>query len=98
MRMIIGGTGPHAGQPVAPGRNRARTGASAMVLVHGRGDTASGILQLVTALPMAGMAYVAPQASGQTWYPNRFLAPMVRRTSHGSHPRSRAWGTCSAGS
>ena len=76
MRMILGGTGPHAGQPVAQAGTAPGQAHSAMVLVHGRGDTASGILQLVTALPVAGMAYVAPQASGQTWYPNRFLAPI----------------------
>jgi phospholipase/carboxylesterase len=47
-----------------------------MVLVHGRGDTASGILQLADVLPAQGMAYFAPQASGNTWYPNRFIAPI----------------------
>jgi phospholipase/carboxylesterase len=47
-----------------------------MVLVHGRGDSASGILQLADVLPVRGMAYFAPQASGHTWYPNRFLAPI----------------------
>jgi predicted esterase len=47
-----------------------------MVLVHGRGDTALGILQLADVLPLPGMAYFAPEASGQTWYPNRFLAPI----------------------
>jgi predicted esterase len=47
-----------------------------MVLVHGRGDTALGILQLADLLAVPGMVYLAPQASGQTWYPNRFLAPI----------------------
>jgi phospholipase/carboxylesterase len=47
-----------------------------MILVHGRGDSASGILQLADVLPVTGMAYFAPQASGHTWYPNRFLAPI----------------------
>ena len=47
-----------------------------MILVHGRGDSASGILQLADVLPVPGMAYFAPQASGHTWYPNRFLAPI----------------------
>jgi len=48
-----------------------------MVLVHGRGDSAPGILQLADILPVPGMAYLAPQASGSTWYPNRFLAPIA---------------------
>jgi predicted esterase len=68
--------GPHDRQPiVAAGQplDRART---AMILVHGRGDSASGILSLARAVPRADMAYVAPQAAGNTWYPNRFLAPI----------------------
>ena len=77
MRMILGGTGPHAGQPVAQTGAAFDHAQSAMVLVHGRGDTASGILQLASLLPVHGMAYLAPQASGQTWYPNRFLAPIA---------------------
>src|SRR4051794_22472846 len=76
MRMILGSTGPHAGQPVAQTGAALARAQSAMVLVHGRGDTASGILQLAAVLTVPGMAYVAPQASGQTWYPNRFLAPI----------------------
>jgi predicted esterase len=68
--------GPHAGQPVrrsgAPnGRARA-----VMILLHGRGATAESILTLADALPFDGMAYLAPQAAGYTWYPNRFLAPI----------------------
>ena len=76
MRMIMGGTGPHAGQPVLQAGAALDRASSAMVLVHGRGDTASGILQLASVLTVNGMAYLAPQASGQTWYPNRFLAPI----------------------
>jgi predicted esterase len=48
-----------------------------MILVHGRGDSAAGILSLCEALPHADMAYLAPQAAGSTWYPNRFLAPIA---------------------
>lgn len=48
---------------------------SAMILVHGRGATASSILTLADELPKEGMAYVAPQASGHTWYGYSFMAP-----------------------
>ena len=68
--------GPHGGQFVLDAGVLATRATSAMVLVHGRGDTASGILQLADVLPVRGMAYFAPQASGHTWYPNRFLAPI----------------------
>ena len=47
-----------------------------MILVHGRGATAESILTLVPALDVEGFAFLAPQASGNTWYPNSFLAPI----------------------
>src|SRR5215207_5358168 len=71
--MTLQGTGPHGGQPVIQAGAVLQGARSAMVLVHGRGDSASGILQLADAFPMPRMAYLAPQASGNTWYPNRFL-------------------------
>ncbi len=51
---------------------------SALVLLHGRGATAADILSLADALGVpAGMAVVAPQAAGNTWYPARFIAPLM---------------------
>jgi predicted esterase len=47
-----------------------------MVMVHGRGATAESILTLVPALNAKRFAFLAPQASGNTWYPNSFLAPI----------------------
>ena len=47
-----------------------------MVMVHGRGATAESILSLAPALGVDGFAFLAPQASGNTWYPNSFLAPI----------------------
>jgi predicted esterase len=47
-----------------------------MVMVHGRGATAESILTLVPELGRADFAYLAPQAAGNTWYPNSFLAPI----------------------
>ncbi len=47
-----------------------------MVMIHGRNATAESILSLVQAIDTAGFAYLAPQAAGNTWYPNSFLAPI----------------------
>lgn len=47
-----------------------------MILIHGRGATAEDILSLATELGRPDLAYLAPQASGYSWYPNSFLAPM----------------------
>jgi len=48
-----------------------------MIMVHGRGATADSILSLADALDIAGFAFLAPQAAGNTWYPNSFLAPIA---------------------
>ena len=47
-----------------------------MLMVHGRGATAEDILSLTDHFGQGGFAYLAPQASDNTWYPNRFLAPL----------------------
>lgn len=48
-----------------------------MIMVHGRGATAESILSLAQALGVDGFAFLAPQASGNTWYPNSFLSPIA---------------------
>lgn len=68
--------GPHQGQPVRQAGRALSEARAAMVLIHGRGATAESILTLVPALDHAGFAYLAPQASGNTWYPYSFLAPI----------------------
>ena len=68
--------GPHQGQPVKTAGATLDKARAAMVMVHGRGATAESILTLVPALDVSGFAFLAPQASGNTWYPNSFLAPI----------------------
>lgn len=71
-------THPHEGQPIlrrGPAPAQARIG---IVLVHGRGDTAAGILSLADEFEAPGITWVAPQAFGNSWYPYSFLAPMER--------------------
>src|SRR5215831_58860 len=69
---------PHAGQPVLTRGPRPADARIAMILVHGRGATAESILTLADDLELEDVAYLAPQASGQTWYPYSFLAPIER--------------------
>jgi predicted esterase len=49
---------------------------AAMILVHGRGATAADIMTIAAELTHRGFAYLAPQASGNAWYPNPFTAPI----------------------
>jgi predicted esterase len=48
-----------------------------MLMVHGRGATAQDILSLTNEFDQPGLAYLAPQAADNTWYPNRFLVPLA---------------------
>jgi predicted esterase len=68
--------GPHQGQPLMQQGKLLNEARAAMILVHGRGATAQSILELASVLPHPEMAYLAPQAAGNTWYPYSFLAPM----------------------
>ena len=69
--------GPHHGQPVRRAGAPLGAGRAAGILLHGRGATADSILDLVRVLPSDGITWLAPQAAGHTWYPNRFLAPIA---------------------
>lgn len=70
------GTGPHAGQPIATMGAALADASAAMIMIHGRGATAHSILELVPVLDRPDFAYLAPQATGNTWYPYSFLAPI----------------------
>jgi phospholipase/carboxylesterase len=49
---------------------------AALVLIHGRGATAQSIVQMADEFHQHGVAYLAPQAARNTWYPNAFTAPV----------------------
>lgn len=53
-----------------------REAAAAVVLLHGRGAGAEDILGVAEPLSFPGVAYLAPEAAGATWYPYSFLAPL----------------------
>lgn len=69
---------PHAGQPVVAAGTPLAEARAAVVMVHGRGATAEGILSLAPELRVDGVAFLAPQAAGGAWYPYGFMAPMDR--------------------
>ena len=50
---------------------------AAMVMLHGRGASAEDILSLAHEFPQAGVVFLAPQAAGNIWYPQRFIAPLA---------------------
>lgn len=47
-----------------------------LIMLHGRGGSAEDILSLAEHLHVKDYALLAPQATGNTWYPYSFLAPI----------------------
>ncbi len=70
-----GGRVAITGRPLSPGPEDAKDAKGAVILTHGRGATAESILTLAREIPHDDLAYLAPQAAGNSWYPNSFLAP-----------------------
>ena len=46
-----------------------------LIMLHGRGGSAEDILSLSAHLDVKDFTLLAPQATGNTWYPYSFLAP-----------------------
>jgi phospholipase/carboxylesterase len=68
--------GPHQGQLVSQVGEPLEQARAAMILVHGRGASAADIMTIADEVMFPGVAYLAPQAAGSTWYPNPFTAPL----------------------
>jgi predicted esterase len=70
----------HAGTPL-------EEAAAAVILVHGRGATAESIMGLARMLDGDGerqIAWLAPQAPGNSWYPLPFMEPLGANEPHRS--------------
>lgn len=64
------------GQPVYAAGVPLGEAKAAVVMIHGRGATAESILTLESVIDRPDVAYLAPQAAGNTWYPYSFLMPL----------------------
>ncbi|RFM31762.1 alpha/beta hydrolase [Chitinophaga silvisoli] len=60
-----------AGVPLAQAKK-------ALIMIHGRGASAQDIISLAGYLNVGDYALLAPQASGHTWYPYSFMAPVAQ--------------------
>lgn len=77
--------GPHRGCEVFVEGTPIAEARLAVVLLHGRGGSAREILTLrevLTQPGVEGVAFVAPQAAGNSWYPKSFLAPIDENAEH----------------
>jgi phospholipase/carboxylesterase len=64
-----------SGAPLADAR-------AAVLLFHGRGASAQGMLAIGDEIGLDDVAYLAPQAHRRTWYPQSFLAPIDANEPH----------------
>ena len=78
--MINSNLNPHQNQQVAVGGTDLQKAKAAVIMVHGRGATADSILTLAAEFGQPDIAYLAPQAADNTWYPYSFLAPMTQNS------------------
>ena len=67
--------GPHAALSPVFGGTPLSEARMAIVLVHGRGGTADGMMPVARAARATDAAWIAPRARDNSWYPQRFLAP-----------------------
>ncbi len=68
---------PHQNQPVITAGKALDKAGAALVLVHGRGDSAENFITLANELYHPDLTYLALQAAGNAWYPFSFLAPIA---------------------
>jgi phospholipase/carboxylesterase/glyoxalase family protein len=62
---------PHAAQRVLRYGVEVAKARLALICVHGCGASAEDALGIAAALATTDVAYLAPQAAGRTWYPQK---------------------------
>ena len=67
----------HTKKIVAAGKN-IKEAEKVLIMIHGRGGSAEDILSLAGHLQVKDFALLAPQATGNTWYPYSFMVPPVQ--------------------
>src|SRR5437588_11131174 len=67
----------HQSQRVLRGGGPSADARAVIVMLRGRGASAEDILELASELKQPVFVYLAPQAAGNAWYPNSFLAPIA---------------------
>jgi phospholipase/carboxylesterase len=75
-------SGPHTGQPVVRQGPPLSEADAAVVLLHGRGAMPHGMFGLADEFDADGVTYLAPAASGRTWYPYAFTDPIEDNQPH----------------
>lgn len=67
---------PHAGRAVFNAGVPLDAARAVVILLHGRGGDAERALDMSRMLPGEGVCYLSPAAADNSWYPQRFIAPL----------------------
>ncbi|MGH7733790.1 MAG: alpha/beta hydrolase, partial [Gemmatimonadales bacterium] len=76
--LVLAAPAPHGGRPVLQGGAPTASARGALILLHGRGATAESMFDLAREVSPIELAWFAPSAARNTWYPQSFLEPMER--------------------
>ncbi|REL37804.1 phospholipase [Rhodohalobacter sp. SW132] len=71
-------SGPHQEENFVESGAPVSRAKAAMIMIHGRGAEAKGILSLSDDFAQPDIHYIAPQAAGRTWYPHPFTEPLKK--------------------
>jgi len=74
--------GPHADARIETAGVPVEDASVAVVMTHGRGAMARGMLQFAEEFDREDVAYLAPQADRRTWYPNPFTSELASNEPH----------------
>jgi predicted esterase len=73
---------PHAAAHVYTAGHPLQEARAALIILHGRGDAGHKIIGLTNFLDTWRYAIFAPNAVGQSWYPQRFIRPIEENEPH----------------
>jgi predicted esterase len=71
-----GREGPHENSPVQTAGVPLADAEAAVLMFHGRGATPASVLGIAREVAAEGVAYLAPAATRNTWYPQSFMAAL----------------------
>ncbi len=69
---------PHAGRPVLSAGVPLARAKAAVIILHGRGADARDILPLSQEISVPDVAWLAPDAAQNAWYPDRFMEAIAK--------------------
>ncbi|WP_408598419.1 alpha/beta hydrolase [Pseudomonas sp. PLMAX] len=66
----------HLGLPTQVSSLAPETAGAAIILIHGRTQSPADMFAIAEQINLNGMPYIAVEAAGKSWYPDKFMAPL----------------------